>query len=539
MSPRIDKITRSGPTTLNLPNVFFLSFPQLLPIPPPSAMASSPLVFSSDLDGSLSSDSLSFSSRMSGPRNPEFSSGLDIGLTAQSDARSFGGFLSSDPRSHQASMYASSSSVCSLILPHRPSTLIKSVLCCTIPRRSTQRPPTSLGALLRVFLSRSFLRFAPNEIGGTLDMRSSSEPLILSPRRIYAIICIYSLIICAYILDISYAKYSEHISRSTHEAIIKNLGHGVVAVSTGFKNLSDRVEASINTPKIEEMDAYAPPTAPSLPTSKLSNVPTFVVDGTIYFTREPPRPPKQEEFPGVRNWLPSDYKSKRKAGKKGEAIEAEENGEKPKGPILSSYMVDERGEVVPRPMQFAARDTAKGFFNLLLEIKRAPPCWGNAAIDIKNELRYRLETGHEFLRYCNNHWKADMIATNSYSQWLGKKLGHAPGKNTPVEVIDVDAGSNGEAQKRPLDEGEDAPGPSKRPRAKETLPPTSARRRPKPTPVNKKPQVYVHLFILVVCVTNTVLSGHVVRIQDRMHERSRILTTLCPAQTFRSRQLSR
>ena len=297
----------------------------------------------------------------------------------------------------------------------------------------------------------------------------------------------YSLILRAYILDIRYANLL-NTPRSAHETIIKNFGQNVVAVSTSFRDFSDRVGASLTTPKTEEKNTHTPLAVPLPPSSKLPDASTIVMDGTFYFTQDPPRPPKQEDFPDVLNWFPSSYNSKRKAGKKGEAFEAEENGRKPKGSILSSYMVDRQGRVVPKPMQDTVRNTARGFYQLLLAIKRAPTNWGNAAIDIKNELRYRLETEHEFMRYCHNHWKADMIATNSYPQWVGGRLDPTSDKNTPAEVIDVELDNNDEAQKRPRDKEEGVSGPSKRPRVKEVPSSTSTRHRPKPTPVNKKPQ---------------------------------------------------
>ena len=277
--------------------------------------------------------------------------------------------------------------------------------------------------------------------------------------------------------------------RSAHETIIKNFGQNVVAVSTDFRIFSDRVEASLATPKIEETSTHVPPAVPSIPSSKSTDIPTVIMNGAIYFTREPPRSPKREDFPNIYNWLSSSYKLKRKVGKKGEIVDTGENGRKPDpGSILSCYMVDEQGGVIPKSMKDAARTTARGFFQLLLEIKRAPPNWGVVAIDIKNELRYRLETEHEFLRYCHDHWKADMIATNSYSQWVKIQLEPATNMKTPAEVLDVDSDNNNEAQKQPRDEEKDISGSSKRPRVKEALPPLSARRRNKPPLVEKKPQ---------------------------------------------------
>ena len=87
-------------------------------LPPPSftTMNSSPLLFSSNLETSGSSDTSSFSSRLSVPQNTEFLPASDMGLPVQAGTRDFDRFFfSSDngARSQPAPMF-SGSSVCIL-----------------------------------------------------------------------------------------------------------------------------------------------------------------------------------------------------------------------------------------------------------------------------------------------------------------------------------------------------------------------------------------------------------------------------------------
>ena len=161
-----------------------------------------------------------------------------------------------------------------------------------------------------------------------------------------------------------------------------------------------------------------------------------------------------------------------------------EGEEKHKTSILSSYMVDENGDQVPEHEKTAVRDVTREFFFELLEKGRAPNSWRRVAGDCKKELFYQLETQFEFLRYCNNHWKANMVPTNSYSQWRGNYVKNPAEKTRPIDVdapapIDVDTitppgGRNNprsisKASKRRREEDK-VPGPSKRSRVEETGP---------------------------------------------------------------------
>lgn len=204
------------------------------------------------------------------------------------------------------------------------------------------------------------------------------------------------------------------------------------------------------------------------------------------FTRLPLPQLAANDFPNLQHsWFEDIYKRRRKAGKNGND---EDNPGNPKGSILSSYMEDNNGVEIPEQERDNARKTAKGFFSLLLQTNRAPPCWRDLAIDAENEYLHIMESSHSFLRLCDNHWKAKRIATNSYSQWLGgaiKRLAAAKAKNASAgEIIDIDSDDDVDtSSKRPQAEDNDVRH-SKRPRVEATEPAP----RPRPTRITRHRQ---------------------------------------------------
>jgi hypothetical protein len=290
--------------------------------------------------------------------------------------------------------------------------------------------------------------------------------------------CIYAHIMRLY-AHLCYIYLADNLSRVTYDGVIAKISDNVTTVSASFKNFSNQIGTSLMTPKIEPTTQLVPPiplAAPYNPSDHLAPS----AQG-IYFTREPPPQLAREQFPNVRNWFASEYNKKRRSGKKGRAIDPEESDESgPQMSVLSSYGVDEDGIPVSKTTMDAAREEARAFFLLLLERKRAPKVWGDAPVDIKNELLYRLETSFPFLRYCDNHWKAKKVATNGYSQWRGSLVKKA-GKKKAIVAIDIDkdmpAETSKRPSKRPQEEEEDASGPSKRPRNNTTQPAANSRSR--------------------------------------------------------------
>lgn len=275
-------------------------------------------------------------------------------------------------------------------------------------------------------------------------------------------------------------------------------------MSSGFKNLSTQMELSLTDFK-PSSSAVPTMSVPSNTPPDIHNPPsTSGLSSSVFlFTRLPLAQLVREEYPNVNHWDSDDYNNCRKVGKKTKEEDLEEK--KPKTSILSSYMEDEDGNEVPKKTMDAVRNMAKGFFSLILEKGRAPAKWGDASIDIENELIHMLESSFPFLRLCENHWKVKQVAKNSYSQWypkalkrqvaaaLAKKAADTASTSTTkaAEAIDVDADedSQEESLKRPRAE-DDETRRSKHPRTKES----QSAPRPHPTKVTKQRQRVCRLF---------------------------------------------
>ena len=300
--------------------------------------------------------------------------------------------------------------------------------------------------------------------------------------------------------------------RAAHDEVVKKLVNSFATVSSGFQTFSTQISTSLATPK-----------------QKLSHVPD---DSIVLVTPSdpilvPPLPPQlnKADYPNIRQWTADEYHSYRKGGKRGG-----ENAltDRPTS-ILSSYMEDEDGTQVSDKTKKATRATAKAFFEQLLLENNAPIAWGSAPLSIRNKLINILESEFPFLRFCEGHWKANQVATNSYSQWYqhavdrkaGVEVKKAKRKATAGaagdEVIDVDTDENntGKASKRPREEGDDVLEPPKRPRVEDPRPTPAPRSLP--TRANLRRENVRKSFIPTVPITENKLSGSIVRISDYMY----------------------
>ena len=250
--------------------------------------------------------------------------------------------------------------------------------------------------------------------------------------------------------------------------MVKCIGENIATLSSGFKNVSSQVDTLLTT---SESKPLITPADQAIDSGS-SDVPVGSLGGpkNIIFEKAPPPPLKRADYPDVRFWFPDDYHNLRKSGKANEGESLEDGS---KSSVLSRYMEDERGEMVPEATKKAARAHAKGTFLQLPPAKRAPAKWGDAPQDVSNELIHSLETAFPWLRFCKDHWKAKQVATNSYSQWLPGALDRLRTKTRtgPLsldEIIDVDAVEP--RRKRPLKRrvvDNDGAGPSKRPHLEE------------------------------------------------------------------------
>jgi hypothetical protein len=282
----------------------------------------------------------------------------------------------------------------------------------------------------------------------------------------------------------------------SYDAIINNISENIAVISSGFKDLSARTIMSPADSKPTLPTGSTTPVTPSTP-SNASDA-SGSSSSVLVFTRLPLPQLDRGNYPNVQHWCGNSYKGLRKLGKNNDDDDDDEanlEGKRLKGSILSCYMEDENGEQIPEATRYTARGEAKAFFNLLMERGRAPPIWGDVSIDAKNELIHILESRFPFLRLCDDHWKANKIATNSYSQWYPRALKRraknmaekAAKKVASTQVIDVDADDNDkdESLKRPRAEDDDTRH-SKRPRAEGT--PTTPPPRPRPTRITTQRQ---------------------------------------------------
>jgi hypothetical protein len=184
-------------------------------------------------------------------------------------------------------------------------------------------------------------------------------------------------------------------------------------------------------------------------------------------------------------WENHQYLGHRKGGRQGG-----EDGcqDKPKKSVLSSYMGDENGEEVPESTKSAMCKKAKALFQLLLHTKMAPATWGAAPLNAKTELIFNLEKEYPSLRLCANHWKADMVATNSYSQWYRRAVGRE-GATTARVGIKVEADVDVDVINVDVDDIDEA-GSSKRPHAEDTS--MRASKRPCMEKINSLPASRPH-----------------------------------------------
>jgi hypothetical protein len=227
----------------------------------------------------------------------------------------------------------------------------------------------------------------------------------------------------------------------------------------------------------------------------------------------PPLLPQLDKakYEKIKLWGPEEYQGYRKGGKRG--------GENPltdksNSSILSIFMEDENGNQIPEKTKKVVRKTAKAFYEGLLKNGNAPTAWGHATLSIRHTFINMLETEFPFLRFCEGHWKANQVATNSYSQWYLKALerkaaalAKKANKRTTEEhgIIDVDVDENDleNPSKRPGDNEDNVPGPSKRPRV-ENPRPTSTIPRPRPTRITPTAKKVRESFDLIICVTKSI-----------------------------------
>jgi hypothetical protein len=133
----------------------------------------------------------------------------------------------------------------------------------------------------------------------------------------------------------------------------------------------------------------------------------------------PSLPPlSHSDFPNIKFWTKKEWDNQKSRLK-------DASGNKGKGPESSSkglnttaiYLENEDGTTISGSMVGQIRSAARAVWIELFDRRKAPSSWGKASLEARNLYHSELERRWGFLRCCDNHWKADALATAHYSQW--------------------------------------------------------------------------------------------------------------------------
>jgi len=254
------------------------------------------------------------------------------------------------------------------------------------------------------------------------------------------------------------------LSSATHDQLFKTLSAQVSAIAAGIKELPAIIIASLADAK----PVLSTPSDPLAPTSGPVIELLPELDPALY--------------PDVNHWTNVWYNQLKKGKGKLEGDEDDvdindlEPGTSKKEPrskgkvsVILSYMEKEDGTQQDEVTKDAARATARGFWLRLLKAGKAPLTFGRLEVGIKHEYIMLMEKTYPWLRLCANHWKAEQIGHNHYSQWYpgaakneAERVAKEAAAKAAAEgrIIDVDADSNdnqdsqGKLPKRPRPDDE-------------------------------------------------------------------------------------
>jgi hypothetical protein len=85
--------------------------------------------------------------------------------------------------------------------------------------------------------------------------------------------------------------------------------------------------------------------------------------------------------------------------------------------VWVQYVKHADGKMVDGGMATEIRDQARKIWRGLWSQGLAPRTWGAATHEVEDAFIHSMEERFPVLQFCDNHWKAQAIATANYSQW--------------------------------------------------------------------------------------------------------------------------
>ena len=145
----------------------------------------------------------------------------------------------------------------------------------------------------------------------------------------------------------------------------------------------------------------------------------------------------RSDYPEVKYWTRQEWKiaeNRRKdlsevptgGGSRGGARSA--MGEN----VMMLYIEEVDGQPVDGTIAAQIREFARSIWRGFYKQKMAPDTWGEVDDKVQDYFVCEMEERWTVLRYCDNHWKANAIATSLYSQWYHTYDRKKKGLNEPA-----------------------------------------------------------------------------------------------------------
>lgn len=144
---------------------------------------------------------------------------------------------------------------------------------------------------------------------------------------------------------------------------------------------------------------------------------------TIEFTKQPLY--SQTEYPHIKYWTKQQWRENENSTKDASDLldkEKTRGGTRSaKGEnVMMLYIEHKDGTPVDGRMAAEIREHARMVWKDLYQRGKAPEKWTDAPRDVREQYFCEMEGRWEVLRYCDNHWKANKLATALYSVWYNQ-----------------------------------------------------------------------------------------------------------------------
>jgi hypothetical protein len=151
----------------------------------------------------------------------------------------------------------------------------------------------------------------------------------------------------------------------------------------------------------------------------------------------PSKPLRQEDYPNIKYWYKHQWNSS-----KSEVVASSEPGGRGRSRaaqgknVTMGFVEDIDGQPIDGHRATNIRKVTRQIWGELAASGLAPKTWSKIGINALTQFRQQVYEQFPELSYCDNHWKLDRLATDTYSQWDGdKSSGSSESSPAPKNVV--------------------------------------------------------------------------------------------------------